>query len=300
MDRRIDRRDFLKLAGLGSVIFVSGLNVFDGIATAEQEDFFFVQMSDTHWGFGDTKLNADPTGTLKKAIAAANSLKEQPDFIIFTGDIIHNADDDAERRKRMNEVKDIIGSLKVKNVKFLPGENDASLDEGKAFQEVFGKTYYSFDHKGVHFLALDNVSDPRSILGDVQLEWLAADLKKVDKKAPIVVFAHRPLFKLYQEWDWYTRDGEKAIDLLTPYANVTVFYGHIHQEHHDMTGHIPHHSAKGLMWVWPPPGSVPEQTPVLWDPAKPYKGLGFRNVEDKGKGADYKISEYTVEGEVVR
>ena len=42
----------------------------------------------------------------------------------------------------------------------MPGEHDAGLDEGKAFKEFFGKTHYSFDYKGVHFIVLDNVSDP--------------------------------------------------------------------------------------------------------------------------------------------
>jgi predicted phosphodiesterase len=300
MRKGIDRRDFLKLAGMGTVVFVSGFNTWGRTAVAGKNDFFFVQMSDTHWGFANTKLNGDPTGTLKKAIAGVNSLRHQPDFVVFTGDITHNADDDAERRRRMTEVRGIMGELKVKDLKFVPGENDASLDEGKAFQEIFGKTYYSFDHKGVRFLVLDNVSNPRSILGDTQLEWLAAELKKLDKTAPIIVFTHRPLFDLYPGWDWLTRDGGKAIDLLMPYRNVTVFYGHIHQEHHHKTGHIAHHAAKGLMWVWPAPGSVPEQVAVPWAPDHPYKGLGFRSAKTRGKGAQYQISEYSVEGEVVK
>ena len=52
-------------------------------------------------------------------------------------------------------------TLKVKNVRFMPGEHDASLDHGAACKEFFGETHYTFDHKGVHFIALDNVSDPR-------------------------------------------------------------------------------------------------------------------------------------------
>ena len=42
----------------------------------------------------------------------------------------------------------------------MPGEHDASLDKGEAFKEFFGATHYTFDHKGVHFIVLDNVSDP--------------------------------------------------------------------------------------------------------------------------------------------
>jgi len=252
-----------------------------------------VQMSDTHWGFQGPP-NPDAKGTLHKAVAAVNALERQPDFIMFTGDLTHTTDNPVERRKRMTEFKEIVGALKVKDVRFMPGEHDASLDNGKAFQEFFGPTHYTFDHKGVHFIVVDNVSDPRAMVGDEQLAWLAADLKNQKPDAPIVVFTHRPLFDLVPQWDWATRDGAKAIDLLMPYKNLTVFYGHIHQEHHQMTGHIAHHAAKGLMFPLPAPGSQPNRTPLPWNPAEPYKGLGFRNVDAEVNLAEFKISEYPV------
>lgn len=51
----------------------------------------------------------------------------------------------------------------------MPGEHDASLDAGEAYREFFGAPHYTFDHKGVHFIVLDNVSDPGARLGDAQL-----------------------------------------------------------------------------------------------------------------------------------
>ncbi len=297
---KIDRRDFLKLAGIGSVVVASGLGRMDHLANrawAAEEDFFFLQLSDTHWGFAGPAVNPDSTGTLKKVVEAVNNLKIQPDFIMFTGDLTHVTDDDKDRRKRLSEFRDIVGNLKVKNMRFMPGEHDAGLDEGEAFKEFFGKTHYAFDHKGVHFIVLDNVSDPTSTIGETQLEWLTADLKQQDKNSRIVVFTHRPLFDLYPDWDWYTRDGAKAIELLMPYPNVTVFYGHIHQEHHHNTGPIAHHAAKGLMFPLPAPGSVPVKNPIPWDPNQPYKGLGFRSLETKVKETRYAISEFSVRGE---
>jgi len=136
----------------------------------------------------------------------------------------------------------------------MPGEHDAALDNGETCKEFFGATHYTFDHKGVHFICLDNVSDPRGKIGDAQLDWLKSDLARQHKHTDIVVFAHRPLFDLYPQWDWATGDGQAAIDLLMPYPNVTVFYGHIHQENHHTTGHIAHHSAKSLMLPMPPAG----------------------------------------------
>jgi len=292
----MDRRTFLQLAALGGgAVFASGLAGGAPMAPGSSyDDFFFVQLSDSHWGFNGPKVNPDAAGTLPKAFAAVNALSEKPDFVMFTGDLTHTTDNPVERRKRLAEFKEIVSKLDVKTVRFMPGEHDASLDNGKAFIEFFGPTHYTFNHKDVHFIVLDNVSDPAARIGDEQLAWLAGDLAKQPKDAKIVVFTHRPLFDLAPAWDWATRDGEKAIEMLMPFQNVTVFYGHIHQENHKMTGHIAHHSAKSLMFPLPAPGSQPKREPVLWDESQPYRGLGFREVEAEDKGTKFDIKELPV------
>jgi len=292
--QHIDRRNFLKIAGVGGVVFASGLaGCASRAAKSEADEFYFVQLSDTHWGFQGAP-NPDAKVTLPKAVAAVNALSPQPDFIVFTGDLTHTTDDPAERRRRLAEFKKIISELKVKDVRLMPGEHDASLDRGEAYREFFGAPYYSFDHKGVHFIALDNVSDPAARIGDEQLAWLKADLAKQGADARIVVLTHRPLFPLYPQWDWATKDGEQAIALLMPHRNVTVFYGHIHQEHHFKTAHIEHHSAKSLIFPLPAPGSQPKRVPIAWDPAQPYRGLGFREIEAQAKPVEYKLEEHPV------
>jgi len=291
----ISRRQFLKLAGLGGAVFASGLPGCSSVGSkAGVEDFYFVQLSDTHWGFQGPAVNPDATGTLPKAVAAVNALEIQPEFIVFTGDLTHTTDDPQERRKRLAEFKRIVGALKNPNVRFMPGEHDASLDRGQAWSEFFGDTHYSFDHKGVHFIVVDNVSDPAGRIGEAQLAWLKSNLDARDKDARIVVFTHRPLFDMYPQWDWATRDGDKALALLAPYRNVSVFYGHIHQENHHMTGHIAHHSAKSLIFPLPAPGSAPKREPIRWDPAAPYRGLGFREVDARLQLARYDIIEFPV------
>ena len=275
------RRQFIQLLGLGGVVFASGLS---GACSSimkksggSDEDFFFVQLSDTHWGFAGPP-NPEAANTLRQAVQAVNALPRQPDFVVFTGDLTHTTDDEAVRHKRMREFKEIVSGLRTPAQYYMPGEHDASLDQGKAFQEHFGRTHYSFEHKGIHFAVLDNVSDPAASIGDPQLDWLLSDLKPLNADAPIVVFTHRPLFDLAPQWDWATRDGSKAIDLLQQWKNVTVFYGHIHQEHHFRTGAIAHHAAKSLIFPLPAPGSQPKRAPVPWDAAHPRRGLGFREI----------------------
>ncbi len=283
-----DRRDFLKLAGMAGVTFTAGLFPRRK-AAAQGSDFHFIQFSDTHWGYKGP-ANPDAEHTLEKAVATVNGLPVKPDFIVFTGDLTHTTEDGKERRARMQRFKEIASGLAVKDVRFMPGEHDASLDKGEAFKEFFGATHFTFDHKGVHFIALDNVSDPAARLGDEQLAWLAADLKQRKTDDRIVVLTHRPLFDLVPNWDWTTADGAKAIELLMPYQNVVVFYGHIHQEHHHMTGHIAHHAARSLIFPQAAPGTAPRRPP----PPPFDASLAPLGTRDVAMGAKVTITELPV------
>ena len=271
-----DRREFLGLAGLGGFVVASalpGCAQFGSTPSAGQ-DFFFVQLSDLHWGYANPKVNPEPRQSLTRAIAAVNALPVQPDFVVFTGDLTQTTDDPKLRRARLREVKEMAAGLKAPKAWFFAGEHDAALDRGEAYLEVFGGALnYSFDHKGVHFIVLDNTSQPAPVLGEAQLDWLKKDLAGRPPEAPIVVLTHRPLFALSPEWDWATRDGDAAIALLSAHRNVAVFYGHIHHEHHRMTGHIGHHSAMSVMFPLSPLGTAAQKTQLPWDAAQPFKGL---------------------------
>jgi 3',5'-cyclic AMP phosphodiesterase CpdA len=274
----IDRRDLLRLLSVGGVAFASGLvGCAKPVAprARAEDDFFFVQISDTHVGYrGPANPEADTT--LDRAVATLNESPVQPDFVVFTGDLTHTTDDVGERRARMARFRDSASRLRAKNLRFLPGEHDAALDRGDAFREAFGDTHGSFDHKGVHFVMLDNVSDARGV-GDVQLAWLEADLQRAPADVPIVVFTHRPLFDLHAPWDWTTADGARAIEVLDR-RGATVFYGHIHQEHHHTTGRVAHHAGRSLVFPLPAPASVPKRAPLPWDASAKDHGLGTRRV----------------------
>jgi predicted phosphodiesterase len=280
MKAQLSRRDALKLAAVGGVVFASRLTT--GRAQAA-DDFYFVQISDTHWGFDDPTVNPDPRATLMKSVAAINSVSPAPDFVIFTGDLTHKTKDPVLRRKRMAEFKEIVSAIKVPIMYFLPGEHDAAEDHGTAFKEFFGETHQSFTHKGIFFATIDNVSSPEGIIGADQLAWLKGELDALPPAQPVVLFTHRPLFDLKQDWDWFTKDGSQAVELLKPFHAATVFYGHIHQENHHMTGNVAHISARSAMYPLPAIGSQPKKAPLPWNPAAADHGIGWRDV---AMGAD--------------
>jgi hypothetical protein len=274
--------------GIGGVVFASGcasralsgaqpaMPASASASTTASQDFFFLQLTDTHWGYaGPSNPHADIT--LERAVETINASDLQPDFIVFTGDLTHQTDDASARRDRMLRFRDIVSKLKVKDLRFLPGEHDAAADHGDTYQGVFGEMHHAFDHNGVHFVGLDNVSSDGA-LGPEQLAWLEADLAKTAVETPVVVLAHRPLFDLYPEWDWFTKDGARAVEVLQRRQNVTVFYGHIHQELHRTTGTVAHHASRSLVFPLPPPGSAPKKAPLVWDPQSTDHGMGWRQV----------------------
>jgi len=106
----------------------------------------------------------------------------------------------------------------------MPGEHDASLDQGKASRSTSARRITRSTTRESTSPVLDNVSDAQAAIGDAQLDWLLADLKPLPADAPIVVFTHRPLFDLARSGTGH-QDGSKAIDLLQHWKNVTVFYG---------------------------------------------------------------------------
>jgi hypothetical protein len=92
----IDRRGFLKcMAWVGTGLVwtvgsgIPGCAKFgEPVAEASKGDFSFAQISDSHIGFSK-EPNKDVTATLQVAIDKLNVLKEQPSFLLHTGDLTH-------------------------------------------------------------------------------------------------------------------------------------------------------------------------------------------------------------------
>ncbi len=286
---RIDRRSFLRIAGVslgvGALYRVApalgrageGEEVARALRRANGEairPFSFVQLSDTHVGSGPP-VNPGGTAAFERAVEVVNRLPAAPDLILFTGDLTHDSEAPGEAARRMKRFREIAGRFRVRAQKAVPGEHDAGLDGGALFREVFGETHYAFDHRGVHFVALDNVSRALPEVGPEQLAWLGKDLARLPPTAPVVVFTHRPLFDLRPDWEWFTSDGDAVMKLLAPFENVTVLYGHIHREHVHEEGRVRHLAARGLAWAFPDP-SAEEKKPLPYDAGHPYRNLGLR------------------------
>ena len=275
-------------AGTGMVWTVTGgllgSAIVPGRAGAEEVvrgTFNFVQISDSHIGF-NKDANKDVAGTLNEAIARINALPDQPDFILHTGDLTHLCE-----AEEFDTLDQLLKGLKTKQIFYVPGEHDVIGDNGKKYLDRFGKGtkgrgWYSFDHKGVHFIGLVNVMDIKEnglgILGTEQLEWLQDDLKGRSDSTPIVIFAHIPLLTVYPEWGWGTSESAQALSYLQRFGSVTILNGHIHQTMRKVEGKITFHTAMSTAFPQPEPGKAPKPGPMKVDAGKLRDYLGITEV----------------------
>jgi len=282
-DDGIDRAGFLKCmawAGTGLFCIMSG-GVLKSYGMSQlvdkrtgmlknglkipKGDFSFVQISDSHIGF-NKPANPDVLGTLQAAISKINAMPTAPSFVLHTGDLSHLAQAD-----EFDTLDQAMKTIKTEKIFYVPGEHDVLNDNGKQYLERFGKGtkgdgWYSFDSNGVHFIALVNVVNTAEgglgVLGNDQLDWLKNDLKDLSSSTPIVVFAHIPLWEVYPQWGWGTRDSAQALSYLKRFGSVSVLNGHIHQTLQKVEGNITFHTACSTAFPQPKPGGAPAPGPM--------------------------------------
>jgi 3',5'-cyclic AMP phosphodiesterase CpdA len=225
----------------------------------------FVQISDTHVGF-NKEANPDVMGTFTQTIDLVNGMADQPALIIHTGDITH-----LSKPAEFDLAQQMFAKLRTTELHTVPGEHDTTDEAAAEYFKRFGKAsankgYYSFDHSGVHFVALVNVLQFKpgglGTLGPDQLAWLEADLKGRSASTPVVVFAHMPLWTIYEPWGWGTGDADQLMTHLRRFGSVTVLNGHIHQIVQKVEGNVTFHTARSSAYPQPTAGAGPGPGPL--------------------------------------
>ncbi|HEY8519829.1 MAG TPA: metallophosphoesterase [Gammaproteobacteria bacterium] len=286
-----DRRRFLKsasAAGIGGLLPMSLVRLSFG---QENDSFTFGYISDSHiQQIRGNEFVRNWDRGLTRAVAEMNLLEPKPDFVVFGGDLAQLG-----TRAELDHGMEMLSKLDYKLYGVM-GEHDYYLDLGEYWSELFGDHYYSFDHKGVHFVVLnsvltydewtyerwesaerrmaemaglDNPNGSPFMVGERQREWLKQDLARVPRTTPIVVFSHSPLQKIYKGWNFWTEDAEEVQAILAPFEKVNVIYGHVHQIQYNQIGSIAFNSVMATAWPWPYPSTYAHSgshVPVLTVP----------------------------------
>jgi Icc protein len=188
-----------------AIYFTSGLS-------GQNATFRFVFMTDIH-------LSQDSTATkgFTKAIDDINKLN--PDFVIAGGDLIMNNPQTSYEqvsaqyqlysqaiRQLSMSVYPAIGNHDIIGIYQPPDFPRNHADYGKKmFLRLFNldAPYYSFDHKGWHFIVLDDLriigDHYQASLDSSQMVWLQKDLTNISSNTPIAVALHIPMVSAYQQ-----------------------------------------------------------------------------------------------------
>ena len=280
------RRKFLKTGG---ALLAAGSLPISMVEMAfgkdSEQNFTFAYISDSHiTQIKGNRFVRNWDRGLIRAVAEANLLDPRPDFVFYGGDIAQLG-----KPEEIDHGLEILGALRG-DVHYVMGEHDYYVDLGEYWRKQLGPDHYSFNHKGVHFVVLnsiltheewmhkkwdsgmdrmkqmarlDNPNGQPFMVGDKQRSWLKADLDKVSKDTPVVVFSHSPLQKIYKGWNFWTDDAEQVQALLKPFDKVTVLYGHVHQIQTNQVANISFHAAMATAWPWPYPSTYTQQESYL-------------------------------------
>jgi 3',5'-cyclic AMP phosphodiesterase CpdA len=239
-------------------------------------------------------------------------MKPAADFLMFGGDLAQLADP-----VELRLGNDILKEITIKK-HFIPGEHDWYLDMGKTWEGLFGKSPWTFEHKGVTFIGLDTVSrapdywsatkmtpkermghmatldgsvaGPWAGLGPDQLQWLSKTLSPLAKTKPIVIFSHNPLYEYYPPWNFWVRDWRQVHEIVKPYANVTNIHGHTHQVLYNEIGTMRSIGMLATSWPWPyAPEGVPALTKpmIRVNPGDHFDGVGWAKMTVKAPKVEH-------------
>ena len=289
--KNLSRRDFLKVAAASMTAAASagmlGKGLFQPIALADEaasgakkiEPFKIAYISDSHLYVKEK--NDRFANALMRAVDDVNAMEEQPDFVFYGGDLAQLG-----QPEELQLGADILKELKAP-LHIMVGEHDWYFDMGEKWKSLFGEPNWSFDHKGVHFVCifsvleedfwtargltplermqtvagLDNHVQKPFTVGEATRKWLADDLANVADDAPVVLFSHSPLYKLYKNWNFWTDDAEEVQAILERFTKLTVIHGHTHQLLTNRVGNINIHGLLSTAWPWPyAPEGMPELT----------------------------------------
>lgn len=204
------RRSFLKNIGLGAL----SMGTLSGIKKKESEDVHFriVHLTDQHV----TSRRSGDKG-YKKCIASINDLDPAPDLVLMGGDMVFDGlytdldiyDESIQLYQEIsNELEmpyhhcignhDVLGLSSRRKV----AVNHPGIGKKRIMQKLgMDKDYYSFNHKGWHFVVLNSIFEIEgkngpayeARIGQEQLDWLRYDLG-AHKNMPVIAVSHLAAF----------------------------------------------------------------------------------------------------------
>jgi len=225
------------------------LNCQVAIAESDSVQFYFIQITDTH--FGASKC----TEHTARLVEIINHLPFEIEFVVHTGDITSNALADSNIVKESQEVMNQL----TMPVLYVPGNHDILKYDVNRYAEIYKDKYgpllTRYEHEGVIFMGLYSNPMAKSFeySGFDPAKELDLALKETEGK-PVVVFHHIPsvedfyLNTLHPGWE--TGKRTQWINILNSYNVIAVLAGHFHRDEQHWLGDVPLYVSASVADFW--------------------------------------------------
>lgn len=221
------------VCGLFLILLVAGAALAQ--KKNQVEPWFFVQLTDPQFGMFDSNAGFEKeTALYEKAVAGINRLN--PDFVVITGDFVH----DPNSAEQINEFKRITAKIKPSiPVYYSPGNHDIgqvpTSESLEKYKKNYGSDRFSFRHKGSSFIGFNTglIKAKLEKHEQEQFSWLTKKLQQSKRLQHIILFTHYPFFnKTADEPEAYSNIGTeyrvKYLELFENNGVDAVFSGHHH------------------------------------------------------------------------
>ena len=213
------------------------------------DSFYFVQISDTHWGA------RDGVSLTRRVVAMINALPVPVECVVHTGDIFaDNIENEAVRREGLAA----LAPLKPP-IHFIPGNDDILAAQPRKTRELFeanfGPVASTALYGGVVFVFLftEPLRSDYRLPGYDPMAWLKDQLRSAGSR-PVLLFYHAPQVpdfhhnRFYPGWtDKTRRTWEKLLAGSTVRAILT---GHFHRNELHWVGEVPMYVGEPVARFW--------------------------------------------------
>lgn len=221
LQKPMKRSDFLKLTGATAGMYLLSSLPLSSKVNAADKEFSFAILADTHTAPYEPKRSQ----WLKDIFNTMLAEETPPEFVLHVGDLV-----EAGLPAEYAEFASIVPPYYQEKLFGTKGNHEVRWDEyaGDLFEKHIGRSQYSFDFGGIHFIALDPtqlLQEPGYITKS-QLDWLKNDLSRAGKSTPIVMYLHYPI----GDNNYYIINQGELFEAIERYNVRAVFTGHVHQE----------------------------------------------------------------------
>ncbi len=219
-------------------------------AAAPPTHFYFVQITDTHWGA------RDGAALTRRAVEAINQLPYKIEFVVHTGDML------ADAIGNESVVQDGLDAMKslTAPVYYVPGNHDILRGDLAStvalYKKYFGTLSRRAEVQGV--VCLFFYSEPLAggfrVRGYDALGWLEENLKQAGDK-PVLLFQHSPSIgnaldkREPPEWDEETRQAWEEL-VKGKVSLKAIVAGHLHRDELHWVGRIPLYVSAPMARFW--------------------------------------------------